>query len=191
VLIGYMRSKAGDDDTRPERRQALQDAGCERLVEDVALDGRADQPELRRLLAELNPDDVVVVARLDGLGRSLPDVVCLLQRIGTMGVGVRSLAEAIDTTAPTGPAATALINSLAAFDRSVTRDRIGAGLAAARAVGRVGGRRPKLTPAQRTTIADEVLSGRRTAADMARTGVVQRRVTAGAELTLPGWVTAP
>jgi len=168
VLIGYMRSKAGDDDTRPERRQALQDAGCKRLVEDVASDGRADQPELRRLLAELSPGDVVVVAQLNGLGRSLPDVVRLLQRIGTVGAGFRSFAEAVDTTAPTGQAVMALINSLAAFDRSVARDRIGAGLAAARAVGRVGGRRPKLTPAQRTMIADEVLSGRRTAADMAR-----------------------
>ncbi len=168
MLIGYMRSKAGDDDTRPERRQALQDAGCEHLVEDVASDGRADQPELRRLLAELNPDDVVVVSQLDGLGRSLPDVVRLLQRIGAAGAGVRSLTEAVDTTTPAGPAATALINSLAAFDRNVARDRIGAGLAAARAAGRVGGRRPKLTPAQRTMIADEVLSGRRTAADMAR-----------------------
>jgi len=87
VLIGYMRSKAADDDTRPERRQALQDAGCERLVEDVASDGRADQPELRRLLAELSLGDVVVVAQLDGLGRSLPDVVrlrpcCTDQRCG-------------------------------------------------------------------------------------------------------------
>ncbi len=167
MLIGYMRRKKGDNDTLSVQRQALQDAGCQRLVEDLASEGRGDQPELRRLLEELSPGDVVVVSQLDGLGRSLQEVVRLLQRIGAAGAGFRSLAEAIDTTTPTEQAA-ALINSLAEFDRSVARDRIGAGLATARAEGRVGGRRPKLTSAQRTTIANEVLSGQRTAADMAR-----------------------
>ena len=168
MLIGYMRRNTGGDDTLPVQRQAFQDAGCGRLVEEIAFEGRVDQPELRRLLEELNPGDVVVVSQLAGLGRSLPDVVRLLRRIGTAGASFRSLAEAIDTTAPIGQPAAALINALAEFDRSVARDRIGAGLAAARAEGRVGGRRPKLTPAQRTMIADEVLAGRRKAADMAR-----------------------
>jgi len=168
VLIGYIRMKRGNDDTLPEQRQALQGAGCQRLVEDLAFEGRRDQPELRRLLDQLSTGDVVVVSQLDGLGQSMQDVVRVLQRIGAAGAGFRSLAEAVDTTTPTGHVAAVLINSLAAFDRSVTRDRIGAGLAVARAEGRVGGRRPKLTPAQRTMIADEVLSGRCTAADMAR-----------------------
>ena len=160
-----MRRKRGDDDTLPAQRQALQDAGCERLVEDLTSEGRRSLPELRRLLEELSPGDVVVVPQLNGLGGSLSDVVRVLQRIAAAGASSRSLVEAIDTTKQT---AAALINSLAAFDRSVTRDRIDTGLAAARVEGRVGGRRPKLTPAQRTMIADEVLSGRRTAADMAR-----------------------
>jgi len=168
VLIGYMRRKTGDDDTLLVQKQALQDAGCERLVEDLAFEGRGDQPELRRMLEELSPGDVVVVSQLARLGRSLPDVVRLMQRIGATGASFRSLADAVDTTTPTEQAATALINSLAEFDRSVARDRIGAGLAAARAEGRVGGRRPKLTPAQRRMIVGEVLAGRRTAADMAR-----------------------
>jgi len=98
VLIGYMRRKKGDNDTLSVQRQALQDAGCQRLVEDLASEGRGDQPELRRLLEELSPGDVVVVSQLDGLGRSLQEVVRLLQRIGAAGAGFRSLAEAIDTT---------------------------------------------------------------------------------------------
>jgi len=168
VLIGYIRVETGDDDALRAQRQALQDVGCERLVEDLTSRGRWDQPELRRMLHGLDPGDVVIVAQLDGLGQSLPDVVRLMQRIGTAGAGLRSFAEAIDTTTPVGQAAAQLIGGLAAFGHRIARDRIGTGLAAARAEGRVGGRRPKLTAGLRATIADEVLSGRRSAAHMAR-----------------------
>jgi len=168
VLVGYIWIKTDDDDALRAQRRALQDAGCERVVEDLASGGRWDQPELRRMLDELRPGDVVVVAQLGCLGRSLQDVVRLVQRIGTAGAGLRSLAEAIDTTTPAGQAAAQLIGGLAAFGHRVARDRIGTGLAAARAEGRVGGRRPKLTARLRATIADEVLSGRRSAAHMAR-----------------------
>jgi len=132
VLIGYIRVKTGDDAALRAQRQALQDVGCGRMVEDLTSGGRWDQPELHRMLDELRPGEVVVVAQLDGLGRSLPDVVRLVQRIGTAGAGLRSLAEAIDTTTPVGQAAAQLIGGLAAFGRNVARDRIGTGLAAAR-----------------------------------------------------------
>jgi len=168
VLIGYIPVKRGDDDALRAQRQALQDIGCERMVEDLISGGRWDQSELRRMLDGLRPGDVVVVAQLDVLGRSLPDAVRVMQRIGTADAGLRSLAEAIDTTTPAGRAAAQLIDGLAAFGGRVARDRIGTGLAAARAEGRVGGRRPKLTAGQRATIADDVLSGRRSAAHMAR-----------------------
>jgi len=111
---------------------------------------------------------VVVIPQLRCLGQSLPDVVRLMGRITTAGAGFRSLAEAIDTTAPAGQAAAELISSLAAFGRTIDRDRIGKGLAAARGEGRLGGRRSKLTPQQQAAVADEVLSGRRSAAHMAR-----------------------
>ena len=89
-------------------------------------------------------------------------------RIGTTGAGLRSLAEAVDTTTPKGRAAAQVILGLAEFDRTAARDRIGAGLAAACAEGRVGGRRPKLDAQQRAAVAGEVLSGRHSAAGMAR-----------------------
>jgi len=168
VLIGYIRVKAGDDDALRAQRRALQDVGCERMVEELTSGGRWDQPELRRMLDGLRLGDVVVVAQLDGLGRSLADVVRLVKRIGTAGAGLRSLAEAIDTTTVAGQAAAQLVGGLAAFGHRVARDRIGTGLAAARAEGRVGGRRPKLTDRERAKVAEEVLSGRRSAAHMAR-----------------------
>ena len=132
MLIGYIRVKTGDDDALRAQRQALQDVGCERMVEDLTSGGRWDQPELRRMLDGLRPVDVVVVAQLGCLGWSLQDVVRLVQRIGTAGAGLRSLAEAIDTTTLEGQAAAQLIGGLAAFGHRIARDRIGTGLAAAR-----------------------------------------------------------
>ena len=102
------------------------------------------------------------------LGRSLQDVVRVLQRVETVGAGLRSLAEAVDTTTPAGRATAQLVGTLAELDRTAVRERINTGLAAARAEGRVGGRRSKLTPQQQARIADEVLSGRSSAAAMAR-----------------------
>jgi len=165
--FGYIRKKEGDEATLTAQRQALEHAGCEQLIEDSVAKGQSDQPELRRLLDGLREGDVVVVCRLDGLGRSLQDVVHLVQRIDAARAGFRSLAEAIDTTTASGRAVQAF-GSLAALDRTVARNRVSAGLAAARAEGRIGGRRPKLTPGLRSAIVEDVLSGRRTAAQVAR-----------------------
>ncbi len=123
---------------------------------------------LHRLLDRVGPGDLVVVPQLGCLGGSLPNAVRTMGRIGTTGAGLRSLAEAVDTTTPEGRAAAQVILSLAEFGRTAARDRIGAGLAAARVEGRVGGRRPKLDAQQRAAVAGEVLSGRHSAADMAR-----------------------
>jgi DNA invertase Pin-like site-specific DNA recombinase len=168
VLIGYLRGGTDNEDALPVLRQALGDAGCERVVEDLASGRRREQPELRRVLDKLQDGDVVVVPRLGCLGSSPGEVVRLVQRIRAAGAGFRSLAEGIDTTTPAGQAAAGMLASLAELGRTAFRERIGAGLAAARAQGRKGGRRPKLTQQQRAAIVEEVLSGRRTAAKMAR-----------------------
>jgi len=168
VLIGYLRTRTDDEDTLAAQRQALAEAGCTQVVEDLTSGRRGQQPELRRVLDALRPDNVVVVPQLGGLGRSLPEVVRRAQSIIAAGAGLRSLKEGVDTTTEAGQAAAQLIGGLAALDRSAVRDGINAGLAAARAAGRRGGRRPKLTEQQRVLIADEVLSGRSTAAHMAR-----------------------
>ena len=100
--------------------------------------------------------------------RWLKDLLHLLERIEAAGAGFRSLTESIDTTTPAGRMMMQMLGSFAEYERAMVRERTAAGLAAARAEGRVGGRRPKLTPAQRADIAENVLSGRRTAAQMAR-----------------------
>ncbi len=168
MLIGYIRAMQGDEGSLLAQRQALESAGCEQLVEDLTAGGRWEQPGLRQLLDRLCERDVVVACRLECLGRSLQDVVRIMQRIETAGAGLRSLAEAVDTTTPQGRATAQLVGTLAELDRTAVRERINTGLAAARAEGRVGGRRSKLTPQQQARIADEVFSGRSSAAAMAR-----------------------
>ena len=168
MLIGYIRAKADDASALSKQRRVLQDVGCKEIVEDVASGSRWSQPELRRLLDRLERGDVIVVARLGSLGPSLQHVARMVHQLQAAGLGVRSLGEAIDTTARSGRAAMRIIDSLAAFDRDAARERIGVGLAAARAEGRVGGRPPKLTAGEKLVVVDAVLSGRRSAADMAR-----------------------
>jgi len=168
VLLGYLRVSKGDGQSTAPQRLALRDAGCERFFEEVASGGRWDRPELHRLLDQLRPGDVAVVWKLDRLSRSLKDLLHLMERIQGAGAGFRSLTEAIDTTTPAGRMMMQMVGSFAEFERAMIRERTSAGLAAARAEGRIGGRRPKLTEAQQADIAENVESGRRTAAQMAR-----------------------
>ena len=120
------------------------------------------------MLEQLRDVDVVVVWKLDRLSRSLKDLLHILDRVEAAGAGFRSLTEAIDTTTPAGRMMMQMIGSFAEFERAMIRERTSAGLASARAEGRIGGRRPKLTPAQRADVVENVASGRRTAAQMAR-----------------------
>jgi DNA invertase Pin-like site-specific DNA recombinase len=92
----------------------------------------------------------------------------LIERIEGAGAGFRSLTEAVDTTTPAGRMMMQMVGSFAEFERAMIRERTSAGLAQARAEGRVGGRRKKLDPKKRAEIAESVLSGRKSAAEMAR-----------------------
>ena len=168
TLVGYVRAKAGDADDLSEQRQSLQDAGCREIVEEDSSASRLGQPELHRLLGRLNRGDLLVVARGGARGPALQDVGRRLARIEAAGRGFRSLGDAIDTTLPAGRPAAAVIAGLATLDREVTRSRIGVGLVAARAEGRVGGRPPKLNARQQQDVLQEVLSGRQSAARMAQ-----------------------
>ena len=116
----------------------------------------------------LRDGDVVVVWKLDRLSRSLKDVLHIMERIGDAGAGFRSITEAIDTTTPAGRMMMQMIGSFAEFERAMIRERTSAGIAAARAEGRVGGRRKKLDAAKRLEIAESVITGRKSGAEMAR-----------------------
>ena len=167
LLLGYARVSKGDDQTNTLQARALRAAGCRRIFEEAASGGRWDRPELHRLLDHLREGDVVVVWKLDRLSRSLKDVLHIMERIAAAGAAFQSLTENIDTTSPAGRMMMQMVASFAEFERAMIRERTRLVLAAARAEGRVGGRRKK-RDAKRREIAESVISGRKTGAEMAR-----------------------
>jgi DNA invertase Pin-like site-specific DNA recombinase len=168
MILGYARVSKGEvQDTRMQET-ALRTAGVERIFTERASGGRWDRPQLHRLLDQLRPGDVVVVWKLDRLSRSLKDLLHLMEQIADAGAGFRSVTEAIDTTTPAGRMLMQMVGSFAEFERAMIRERTQAGLTAARARGRIGGRRPKLHASQQTEIVAMVTSGRKTQADAAR-----------------------
>ncbi len=167
MQIGYARVSIDDQDTAAQVT-ALKAAGCERIFREKASGGRWDRPELNRLLDQLRQGDVLVVWKLDRLSRSLRDVLTLMERLGETGAGFRSLTEAIDTTTPAGRMMMQMVGAFAEFERAMLRERTKAGLDAARAEGRIGGRRPKLSAQQQAEIRKMITRGDKTAADAAR-----------------------
>jgi len=147
---------------------ALKAAGCERIYREKASGGRWDRPELHRVLDQLRERDVLVVWKLDRLSRSLRDVLTIMERLTEAKAGFRSLTEAIDTTTPAGRMMMHMVGAFAEFERAMLRERTRAGLETARREGRIGGRRPKLTPQQQAEATRMVLRGNKTAADAAR-----------------------
>ena len=176
--IGYARVSIGDEQSTALQLRALKEAGCKRILEEAASGGRWDRPELQKMLDQLREGDVIVVWKLDRLSRSLKDLLHLLDRIEAANAGFRSLTESIDTTTPAGRMMMQMVGSFAEFERAMIRERTKAGLAQARSEGRIGGRRPKLNAKQRAEIAENVTSGRKSAAEMARIfGVSQPTVS--------------
>jgi DNA invertase Pin-like site-specific DNA recombinase len=144
TLVGYARVSTWEQDPALQR-DALAAAGCAKLFEDRASGARADRPGLSQALGFLREGDVLVVWKLDRLGRSLPHLVETVGMLAERGVGFRSLTEAIDTTTPGGRLVFHLFAALGQFERDLIRERTRAGLAAAAARGRKGGRRPVVT----------------------------------------------
>jgi DNA invertase Pin-like site-specific DNA recombinase len=168
MLIGYARISTADTQSTLSQRRTLEGAGCERIFEETGSGARSDRPELLQMLEGLRPGDVLVVYKIDRLSRSLKDMLLLLERVEAAGAGFRSLTESIDTTTPAGRMMLQLLGVFAEFERAMIRERTLAGLAAARAAGRVGGTPRKLTAEQRADIVDQVISGRQTGAEMGR-----------------------
>jgi len=167
MLIGYARVSTNDQETATQVA-ALKAAGCERIYREKASGGRWDRPELHRLLDQLREDDVLVVWKLDRLSRSLRDVLTIMERLTETKAGFRSLTDAIDTTTPAGRMMMQMVGAFAEFERAMLRERTKAGLDSARREGRIGGRRPKLSPQQQAEIRRMVAKGDKTAADAAR-----------------------
>ena len=168
ILLGYARVSKGNEQNNTLQARALKVAGCHKLFKEAASGGRWDRPELHRMLDQLRKGDTVVVWKLDRLSRSLKDVLHNMERIAAASAGFRSVTENIDTATPAGRMMMRMVECFAEFERAMIRERTSAGLAAARAEGRVGGRRKKLDATKRREIAESVITWRKSGADMAR-----------------------
>ena len=148
MLYGYARVSTSDQKAQLQL-DALQAAGCQQVFVDEGISGSAaTRPALSKAFAALKAGDVLVVWRLDRLGRSLSHLIQLTGQLGEQGIGFRSLTEAIDTTSSSGRLLFYIMGALAEFERNLIVERTQAGLAAAKKRGTRLGRRPKLTPAQ-------------------------------------------
>jgi DNA invertase Pin-like site-specific DNA recombinase len=148
MLIGYARVST-DDQHLDLQRDALTQVGCERIYEDTVSGAQAEREGLTRLINALRPGDTVVIWRLDRLGRSLKNLLQLVERLDGLCVGLRSLQESIDTTSSGGRLVFHLFGALAEFERNLVRERTQAGLSAARRRGRQGGRPALLSPTKK------------------------------------------
>jgi DNA invertase Pin-like site-specific DNA recombinase len=157
-LLGYARVSTFDQN--PDlQRDALKKAGCYRIFTDKASGALDHRKELDKVLDQLRPGDTLVVWRLDRLGRSLRHLIEVVTSLAERRIGFRSLTENIDTTTAGGKLVFHLFGSLAEFERDLIRDRTVAGLTAARARGRVGGRPPALS-ADKLAIAQQMHAAR-------------------------------
>jgi DNA invertase Pin-like site-specific DNA recombinase len=146
MLIGYARVST-QDQTPALQLDALKAAGCERIFVEKASGAQRDRPELKAALDYVreNAGDVLGVWKLDRLARSLSQLIDPADQLEKRGIGFRSLTEAIDTTSAGGRLVFHVFGAMAEFERSIIRERTKAGLAAARARGRTGGRPPALS----------------------------------------------
>lgn len=145
--IGYARVST-DDQHLDLQRDALKQAGCGAIYEEAASGKNAVRSELEQCRKALRTGDTLVVWRLDRLGRSLPDLLLIVTDLERQGVGFESLTEKIETGSAAGKLVFHVFAALAEFERGLIRERTQAGLAAARARGRAGGRKPKLDDQQ-------------------------------------------
>jgi DNA invertase Pin-like site-specific DNA recombinase len=176
MLVGYMRvSSDGDRQVLNLQRDALLNAGVDErhLFEDHASGSRDDRVGLAKALAFLRPGDCLVVWKLDRLGRSLPHLLATVNSLKERGIAFRSLTEQMDTTTPQGEFLFHVFGALAQFERSLTQERVRAGLAAARRRGRRGGR-PLAIDAEKLAAVVAALEGGATTAAVCRTFGIKR-----------------
>lgn len=176
MLIGYARVSTLDQETRLQR-DALRVAGVGTVFEEKA-SAAAKRPQLERCLAALVHGDALVVWKLDRLARSLRDLLNILERLHSIGAGIRSLTEPIDTSTPAGMLMVQVLGAVAQFERSIIRERVMAGQRAARAAGKRWGAVRTLTPDLEEEIVFRYLGGGSTykslAADYGTTDMIVR-----------------
>jgi DNA invertase Pin-like site-specific DNA recombinase len=196
MLIGYARVSTGEQ-TLNLQEDALHTAGCGRLFTDTASGAKTERPGLSEALDYVRAGDTLVVWRLDRLGRSLRHLIDTITTLEQHGIGFRSLTESIDTTTSGGKLIFHVFGALAEFERDLIRERTRAGLTAARARGRTGGR-PKVTAfrdPKKLEFARTLYAAKQTPVDTICQMLKISRATfyryVGAEASLDGQVTSP
>ncbi len=145
--LGYARISTADQDPQLQL-DALAVVDCLKIYTDIASGTKADRPQWKACLADLRPGDTLIIWKIDRLGRNLRDLIDIVTTLQTRAVGVRSLTNGIvDTTTAHGTFVFGIFALMAEYEAALIKERTQAGLAAARARGRTGGRKPKMTPA--------------------------------------------
>jgi DNA invertase Pin-like site-specific DNA recombinase len=159
MLVGYSRVSTSEQNSTLQE-DALKQVGCGKLFHDTASGATATRPGLASALDFLRENDVLVVWRLDRLGRSLSDLLEIVGQLEKRGIGFRSITESIDTTTSGGKLVFHVFGAMAEFERNLIRERTKAGLSAARQRGRLGGR-PKALSEQKVALAKQLYSEKR------------------------------
>jgi DNA invertase Pin-like site-specific DNA recombinase len=159
MIIGYARVST-DDQNLDLQHDALKNAGCEKIYDDVMTGSKMERPGLEDILKTARPGDCVVVWRLDRLGRSLKNLIELVNTFEQQQISLKSLNESIDTSTPTGKLVFHVFGALSEFERNLLRERTNAGLMAARARGRKGGR-PKKIDTVKSNLAQRLYNERK------------------------------
>lgn len=173
MKVGYARVSTTDQSTEAQVA-ALKHAGCEKVYEEVASGAKADRRVLADVLEYLRDDDILVVFKLDRCARSLPHLLEIMEQLKTKGVGFQSLTEEINTITPGGKLLFHLMAAIAEFERDLILERTMAGLKAARAKGRTGGRPRRMT--------DDKINAARTLLD---SGTPVKDVAAAVGVSIP------
>jgi DNA invertase Pin-like site-specific DNA recombinase len=172
MLIGYARVST-QEQTLNLQKDALQKAGCTKIFTDTASGAKTERIGLDEALNYVRKGDTLVVWRLDRLGRSLPHLIATMTNLEERGIGFKSLTENIDTTTSGGKLIFHIFGALAEFERNLIRERTQAGLTAARARGRKGGR-PKALTVKQVGIAQDLYEKRHPIAEICRTLKISR-----------------
>ena len=158
MLIGYARVSTLDQNLELQR-EALTKAGCQKVFEDKVSGTRADRPGLGKAQEMLREGDTLVVWKLDRVARSLTDLLGIQSRLKSVGASIRSLTEPLDTTSPFGEFTFQVLGAVAQLERSMIRERVMAGQAAARARGKTWGKPRSIPAADVAVIVDMWRSG--------------------------------
>ena len=164
ALVGYARVSTHEQNLALQL-DALKQAGCDRVHKDVGSGSLKHRPELDACMDYLRAGDTLVVWRLDRLGRGLKHLIEAIEQLHAREIGFRSLTEAIDTTTNAGMLQFHIFGALAEFEKEIIRERTRAGLAAARARGRLSGR-PSLVTAEKLAAAQTMRAQKHTMAEI-------------------------